>query len=241
MIAIRADGGVGRAVQRPARVVVDDGLVVEVHDVERAVRPDARLDRAEPEVRAAHELGLLAPRFLVGRVADAVRLHELLMDDVERRLAGEVGVAPLVGPRAPFVDGAAGGGGELPDQVDLHVGLLRPRHRRVGRLPGDHPLPRRGPGQPPLGQHVLRQHGVEEDGAAGRLRPEHLPVPGDVEPPGVAAAAAVLLEGAAVRLEAHDAAAVAAEAPSCRRARSPCRRCSRAWRRSSRRAPSADC
>ena len=90
VIAIRPDGGVRRTVQRTAGVVVDHRLVVEVDDVERAVGADAGFDRTEPHVAAADELGLLAARFLARRVADAVRRHELLMDDVERRLAGEV-------------------------------------------------------------------------------------------------------------------------------------------------------
>ena len=211
VVAIGPHRGVGGAVLRPARVVVDDGLVVEVDDVERAVGTDARFDRAEPHVAAAHELGLLAALLFFGRVADTVGLHELVMHDVERRLAGEVAVAPLLRPRAAVVDRASGGGGELADLIDLDVGLLRPRHARIRRLAGDHALPRRRARQPALGEHRLGEHGVEEHRAARRLRPEHLTVPRDVEAPGVAAAAAVLLEGAAVGLEAHDAAAVAAE------------------------------
>src|SRR5256885_13189005 len=35
-----------------SRVIVDGGLIVEVHDIQRAVRADARVDRAEPKVRA---------------------------------------------------------------------------------------------------------------------------------------------------------------------------------------------
>src|SRR4029079_10987224 len=95
--------------------------------------------------------------------------------------------------------------------IDLHVRLLRPFHGRIGVLAADHPLERRSPGHPGLGEHELREHGVEEHGAAGWLRPEDLSVPRDVETPGVAAAAAVLLERAAVRLEADHPAAVAAE------------------------------
>ena len=68
------------------------------------------------------------------------------------------------------------------------------------------------PGTPSLRKHAFGQHRVEEHRAARGLGPEHLTVPRDVEPPRVAAAAAELLERAAVRLEAHDAAPVAAEA-----------------------------
>ena len=52
------------------------------------------------------------------------------MHDVQRRLAREVRALPLLGPRAAVVDRAAGRGRELADQIDLHVGLLRPRHER---------------------------------------------------------------------------------------------------------------
>ena len=83
VVAVGADGGVDRVVLRPARVVVDHGLVVEIDDVERAVGTDARLDGPEPHVAAAHELGLLATGFLRGRVAHALRLHELVMHDVD--------------------------------------------------------------------------------------------------------------------------------------------------------------
>ena len=133
------------------------------------------------------------------------------MDDVERRLAGEVAEAPGVGPGAAVVDRAAGGGGELADLVDLDVRLILVGNPRVRRLAGDHALPRGRALDASLREDRFRQDRVEEDRAARRLRPEHLAVPGDVEAPGVAAAAAVLLEGGAVRLEADDAAGVAAE------------------------------
>ena len=181
------------------------------------------------------------PGLFLGRVAHALGLHELLVHDVQRRLAREIGVPPLLWPRAAVVDRASGRGGELAHQVDLHVGLLGPRHQRVGVLPGDHALPRRRSRKPALREHVFGQHRVEEHRAARGLRPEHLTVPRDVETPRVAAAAAELLERAAVRLEADDAAAVAAEALGAVRRGHRRRCCIRAWHRSSRRAPNEDC
>ena len=211
VVAVGANRGVGRTVLRPAGVVVNDRLVVEIDDVECAVGADAGFDRAEPEVRAAHELGFLAARFARGVVAHTGRLHELVVDDVERGLAGEVAVVPLRGPGAAFVDRAAGGGGEATDLVDLHISLFGPLQCRERALIRDHALPRGRAGQLRLREHTLGQHRVEEHRAAGRLRPEDLAVPRRLEAPGVAVAAAVLFERGAVGLEAHDAAAASTE------------------------------
>src|SRR4051812_1955585 len=52
---------------------------------------------------------------------------------------------------------------------------------------------------------------MEKYRSTRRLRPEHLTIPCDVEAPGVAATAAVLLKRAAVGLEAHDPAVVGTE------------------------------
>ena len=191
VVAIGTHGGVGGPVLRPARVVVDHRLVVEIDDVERPVGPDTRLDGPEPEIAAADELRLFAPLLLARRVAHAIRPHELVMHQVDGRLGREVAVAPPIGPGAPVVDGAAGRRRELSDQIDLGVSLFLPRRRRIGLLPGDHALVGGRVRHAALGQHVLRQHGVEEHRAARRLGPEDLAVPRDVEAPRVAAAAAV--------------------------------------------------
>ncbi|CAB4583847.1 unannotated protein [freshwater metagenome] len=188
VVTIRTHGGIRGAVDRAAGVVVNDGLIVEVDDIQCAVGANAVFDRAEPQVLAAHELGFLATGLFVSLVADSLLLDELVMHDVERGFGGEVAVVPLRGPRAAFIDGATGGGGEIADLVDLHIGLLRPRHGGEGLLAADHAFPARGAGDFAFGQHILRQHDVEEHGAAGGLREEHLAVGGDVEAPSVAAA-----------------------------------------------------
>ncbi len=211
MIAIRAHRGVGGAVDRAAGVVVDHRLVVEIDHVERAVGSDARLDRAEPQVAAAHELRLLAARLAAHVVAHAVAPHELVVDDVEGRFAGEVAVVPTLRPGAALVDRATGGGGEAPHLVDLRVGLLRPRHERVRGLVHDHALPGGRALDLALRQHALGQQGVEKHRATGGLRPKDLPVPRGLEAPGVAVAAAVLLKRGAVGFEADDTAAAGGE------------------------------
>ena len=47
VVAVGADGGVGGAVGGAAGVVVDDGLIAEIDDVERTIGTDAILDGAE--------------------------------------------------------------------------------------------------------------------------------------------------------------------------------------------------
>ena len=148
---------------------------------------------------------LFAPLLLARRVAHAIRLHELVMHQVDGRLGREVAVAPPIGPGAPVVDGAAGRRRELSDQIDLGVGVFLPRRRRIGLLARNHALVGGCVRNAALGQHVFRQHRMEEHRAARRLGPEDLAVPRDVEAPRVAAAAAVLLERTAVRFESDDA------------------------------------
>ena len=211
VVAIGPDGGVGRAVQRAAGVVVNDGLVVEIDDVERAVRADAVFNGAEPQIGAANKFLFFAALFFFDAVADAIAADELVVDDVERGLAGEVAVIPFFRPGAAFVNRATRGGGEAADLVDLRIGLLGPRHRGERELVGDHPFPGRDAGEFALGQNALGENGVEKHRAARGLRPKHLTIPSEIEPPGVAVAAAVLLEGGTVGLEAHDAGAVGAE------------------------------
>ena len=151
------------------------------------------------------------PRSFCSRVAHTLRLHELVMHDVQRGFAREVAVTPRIRPGAAVVDGAARRRRELSDLIDLHVGLFGAGYPRIRRLTRDHALPRRRALDLAFGEHRFGQHRMKEDRSARRLRPEDLAVPGDVETPRVAAAAAVLLERAAIWLEAHDAAAVAAE------------------------------
>ena len=204
MVAVGADGGVGGAVGGAAGVVVNDGLIAEIDDVERTIGADAILDGAEPEVLAADELGLLAAGLALRFVGDAIGLDHEVADDVQRGLGGEVAVVPLRGPGTAFINGATCGGGVAADLVDLHIGLLLPMHGGIRRLFRQHAVGAHDAGQLAFGQHILRQHDVDEVIAAGGLRVENLAVAGDVEAPGIAAAAGVLLEGAAVRLEAHD-------------------------------------
>src|SRR5882757_4622216 len=92
--ASSADGGVDVVVIGAAGVVVDDGLVVEIEDVERAVGADAGFNGAEPHVLAANELRLLAARLLVPRVAAALRVEETLVDEIDRGLGAEVTAVP---------------------------------------------------------------------------------------------------------------------------------------------------
>ena len=208
MIAIRTQRGVRRAVNGAARVVVDDGLIVEIHDVERAIRPDARVDGTEPFVASADELRFAR---LVRLEGDAVRLDDLMMDDVDGRLRGEVAVIPLLRPGAAAVNRAARRRREEAHQIDLHVGLLIVGNQRKGLLSANDRLVARGAGDLAPREFALGHDDVVQQITARRLRVEQLVVRRDLHAPGVAALRGHLLDHRAVRLEANDPRADAAE------------------------------
>ena len=211
VVAVRPHRRAGRAVLRAARVVVDHGLVVEIDDVKGAVGTDARLDRTPPVIFPLHELRLLAAFFLRRVEGHAVLRHELVVDDVDRRLGGEIAAVPFFRPRATLVDRAARRRSELSHLIDLHVSLLVIRHQRICFLPDDVRLPARRVADFSAREDALRHNDVHENLAAGRLREEHFVVPSDVESPSVAALGTELLERRAIRFEAHHTRAHVAE------------------------------
>ena len=173
---------------RAAGVVVDDGLVVEVHDVKRAVWADAVFDGAEPQVVAADELGFFAAFFFGRLVSYALGSDELMVDDVDGGLAAEVTVVPLLRPRAAFIDGATGSGSEAADPVNLHIGqLIRFQEWKGGGGTGPGDIEAAGARNFSSGEDGLGQDGVHEEIATGGLRPEALTVPCHAEAPGVSA------------------------------------------------------
>ena len=205
MVAVGADGRVGIAVLGAAGVVVDHRLVVEIDHIQRAIRAHAGFDGPEPEIAAAHELRFLAAFLFLRRVGDSVLFQEIVADDVDRRLAGEIGVVPLLRPSAAFVDRATRRRRVGADPVDLLVGRLFPIHQRKGFLAADHPVEAVRSRHLALREDAFRQDGVEKQGAAGRLRPETLAVRRHAQAPGVAALAGNHLDLRAVRLETHHA------------------------------------
>ena len=98
VVAVRADGSVDVIVVRAAGIVVDDGLVVEVADVDGTVRADANLDGAPPHVLAADEFGFFAAGELVALVRAALLGESLVVDDVDRGFGGEVVAVVFSGP-----------------------------------------------------------------------------------------------------------------------------------------------
>ena len=212
MVAVRTNGGVCGAVGWAAGVIVNDGLIAEIDDVERSVRTRADLDGAEPKVAAADELRFLATGFLGGRVGDAVGLHMELADDVEGRLGGEVGIVPLVRPSAAFVDHASGTGGIATDLIDLHVGLLLPVHGGICGCTIEEAVGADHARELAFGKDRLRQDDVNEGIACGGLGVEHFAIGGHFETPSVAAARGVLLKSRAVWFETDNAHANGTEA-----------------------------
>ena len=203
VVAIGPEGRISFAVNGATGVVVDDCLVIEIDDVQRAIGPDAILDRAKPEIGAADKLGFLATLFFGHGITDAIGSYKLMMDDVERGLSREVTVIPLGWPGASFIDGAARGRGEATHLVNLRVRLLRPGHRGERALIDDHPLGGCRAGDFAEGENFFREQRVEKNRAARRLRPENLPIPRERQAPGVGGAAAILFEGRAIGLEAN--------------------------------------
>ena len=208
MIAVRTQRRVGRAVNRSARVVVSDRLVVEVGDVKRAVGSDARVDRAEPFITSADELRFAR---LVRLEGDAIRLHNLMMDDVDSRLGGEVAVIPFRRPRAAAINSAARRRRKIADEIDLHVSLLVVGNQREGFLALDHGLVTRGAADLAARELALGHDDVVQQIAARRLRVEELAIRRDLHAPCVAALRGNLLDHRSVRLEPQHAGTNAAE------------------------------
>src|SRR5439155_26415749 len=69
--------------------------------------------------------------------SDAVRFDDLVVDEVDGRLGGEVAVVPFGGPGPTVVNGRAGRRGEVTHQINLDVGLLIVSKEREGFLPAN--------------------------------------------------------------------------------------------------------
>src|SRR3984957_802864 len=211
MVAIGAEGFVAlRVVARAARVVVDDGLVIEIEDVERAVGTDTLVDGTEPEVAAGDEFFFEAVGIFTGDIGDAFGREKILVDDVDGRLGNVIGVIVFVRPRAAVVDAGARGGGEIADPIDLHISLLGPRHHGKAARVVLNIFVAGG-----VAHAAAREdrfgHDDVIDVIAVRLRIKDFAVGRDVHAPGVAAFGGNLFHGGAVGLEANDAFAQAAE------------------------------
>ena len=211
MVAIGPSGGVVRAVCRAARVVVNCGLIVKIDHVKRAIRTDARVDGAEPEIATGDELGFLPARLLAGDVSHPVRLQPVVMHEADGWLGEKMGAVESVRPGAAVVDAGAGRGGEHADPIDLDV-------RRPGVVNGREyflMIRNDGRGAQPADvaarQDFFRHHDVQEMLAARGGRVEHLAVRREVEAPRVARAGSDLLQRGAVGPEADDPGGDAAE------------------------------
>ena len=185
VLAVRAHGGAGFAVQGTTGVVVRDDRGVEIEDVKRAVRAEGYVDRAEPMVRRAEPFPILDGHFTEeGR---SVGDEFLEVDDVEDRLGDEDAVTVVLGPGAMLLDGHGTSRGVIADLVDLQQ---RSAIRQIGtqhgttRIHGAESLGRRARG---LGQDGLGDDGVLDRVAVGRLAVEELHLAGDFVAEAVAA------------------------------------------------------
>ena len=217
VVPVRPRGRIVRAVRGTARVVVNGRLVVKIDQVKRAVGTDARVDRAEPEVGAGDELGLLAAWFLAGDVSHAVRLQPIVVHEVDGGFGEEMRAVKTFRPGASIVDARSGGGREHANPVDLNVGRAGVLDRRENFLVIRYHGRRAETADVAARQNFFRHHDVQEMLAAGRGRVEHLAVRREVEAPGVARSRRDLLEHGAVGFETNDACGDAPEIPPVRR------------------------
>src|SRR5688572_20217594 len=110
-----------------------------------------------------------------------------MVDDVDGRFGGEIGVVEVRRPSAAVVDRAAGRSREAADNVDLHVSEVFIFDQRNGFAVLNDWVKAGGVSRFPARQNVFRQDDVVQQIAAGGLGEEHLVVPCDVETPRVAA------------------------------------------------------
>ena len=116
---------------------VRNDLAVHVDDVDRAVRPDAEVHRAEPLVGRRQEFRTLLAGGAAAGVGQAVTLQNAAMDEVVRRITDEVVSMEFWRERVGPVDQLAAGGRE--EAVRL----------RFGRAVELDPLRVTAAGQPP--------------------------------------------------------------------------------------------
>ena len=126
MVPVRTHRRIRRSMDRPARVIMNHRLIVEIHHIQRPIRPHTVLNRPEPQILAANKLRLLTPRFTMRLVSHTIFLNKEVADNVQRRLGGEVAVVPLRGPGTAFIDGATCRSRITANLIDLHIRLLRP-------------------------------------------------------------------------------------------------------------------
>ena len=208
MVAVGTRGGVAGSVGRAAGVVVDGDLVVEIDQVDGPVGTDPAVNGAEPVVGAREELGLLAAVFLAALVGRALRVEELVVEELARGLAHEeripLGGRPLGRPGAAVVDRRARGRGPGAHPVDLHVGLTLLLESRIDLVLLDDVEERLHAPDLPAGEDLLGDDHVADGLTAGGRGEEDLVVGRDLATPGVAAAGGDLLHGRSVGLEAVD-------------------------------------
>ena len=96
VIPIRARGRIAGAVTRTPGVIVDGDLIVEIDQIDGPVWAYAAVNGTEPIVGAGEELGLLAAVFFAALISRALRVQELVVEELAGGLTHEERI-PLIG------------------------------------------------------------------------------------------------------------------------------------------------
>ena len=162
MIPIRPHGSICGAVNRATGIIVNDGLIAEIDNVERTVRTCAHLNGTKPEILAANELCFFPAGFLSRCVSHARRLEIEMTDDVDGGLGREIAVVPLGWPCPSLVDDGSSTSRVPPDLIDLDIGLLLPAHGGHGRRTRKQAMRAGDTRQLALGEDVLGEDNLNE-------------------------------------------------------------------------------
>ena len=134
VVAIRPCSRVVRAMSWAAGVIVNRCLVIKIHEVERPVGSNARVDRPKPEVGSRDKFLLLAAGLLESGVGRAVRPKPIVVHQTDRRFLEEMRAVEFFRPGAAIVDARPRRGREHAHPIDLHVGGPRMMHVRENFL-----------------------------------------------------------------------------------------------------------
>ena len=206
VIPIRARGRIAGAVTRTPGVIVDGDLIVEIDQIDGPVWAYAAVNGTEPVVGAGEELGLLATVFFAALIGRALRVQELVVEELACGLTHEeripLGGRPLGRPSAAVINCRARGCGPSPHPVDLYVRLALLIEGRVNLVLLNDIEERLHAAHLSASQDLLRDHHVADGFAAGGRREEDFVVGCDLTAPSIATPGGDLLDRGAIGFEA---------------------------------------
>ena len=186
VIPIRAGSRIAGSVTRTPGVIVDGDLIVEIDQIDGPVWAHAAVNGTEPVVGAGEELGLLAAVFFAALIGRALRVQELVVEELAGGLTHEeripLGGRPLGRPSAAVINCRARGCGPSAHPVDLYVRLALLIEGRVNLVLLNDIEERLHAAHLSASQDLLRDHHVADGLAAGGRREEDFVVGCDLSP-----------------------------------------------------------